>query len=579
MKKTWALLALALTLVGCGTGATETKPPIPPTNLPQPTRTPPPTATSVLVPTVAEDVDGTRSGDSLAIEVGELFSTSGSCAVCHTNLTDDSGDDVSIDSFWRATMMANAARDPYWQAAVSAEVLDLPDLADAIQEKCSTCHMPIAHTTAADMGETGVMFGEEGFLNPENDLYSFAMDGVSCTVCHQIREEGLGTEATFSGGFNIDSELRSPDRVIFGPFKTGDGLAKIMQSSSGYRPIQGLHLSRSALCASCHTLYTSYVDASGQIAGEFPEQVPFFEWYYSSYRRTQTCQDCHMPEADGGAKISSMSRILRSPFAVHSFVGGNAYMLGILDEFGDEIGVTASSENFDAAIERTLNQLQNNSATVEFEDVRLSGTRIIADVVVRNLAGHKFPTGFPSRRAWLHFTVLDGSGQTVFESGGFNEDGSIVGNDNDADPALSEQHYLAIVEPNQVQIYEAIMRDTEGEITTALLYAAGYRKDNRLLPDGFEKKSPYEDIAVRGGAMEDEDFQGGVDNIQYAVDIGSAAGPLTVKIELLYQTISFRWADNLREKDTYEIQRFLRYMDTVPNLPVVIASTSVEAGN
>ena len=579
MKKTWALLALVLTLVGCGTGATETKPPIPPTKLPQLTRTPPPTATSVLVPTVAEDVDGTRSGDSLAIEVGELFSTSGSCAVCHTNLTDDSGDDVSIDSFWRATMMANAARDPYWQAAVSAEVLDLPDLADAIQDKCSTCHMPMAHTIAEDKGEMGVMFGEKGFLNPENDLYPFAMDGVSCTVCHQIREEGLGTEATFSGGFNIDSELRSPDRVIFGPFKTGDGLAKIMQSSSGYRPIQGLHLSRSALCASCHTLYTSYVDASGQIAGEFPEQVPFFEWYYSSYRRTQTCQDCHMPEADGGAKISSMSRILRSPFAVHSFVGGNAYMLGILDEFGDEIGVTASSENFDAAIERTLNQLQNNSATVEFEDVRLSGTRIIADVVVRNLAGHKFPAGFPSRRAWLHFTVLDGSGQTVFESGGFNEDGSIVGNDNDADPALSEQHYLAIVEPNQVQIYEAIMRDTEGEITTALLYAAGYRKDNRLLPDGFEKKSPYEDIAVRGGAMEDEDFQGGVDNIQYAVDIGSAAGPLTVKIELLYQTISFRWADNLREKDTYEIQRFLRYMDTVPNLPVVIASTSVEAGN
>jgi hypothetical protein len=292
--------------------------------------------------------------------------------------------------------------------------------------------MPMAHTTAASMGETGVMFGDDGFLNPENDLYPLAMDGVSCSVCHQIREEGLGTEATFSGGFNIDTELRSPDRVIFGPFKTEDGLASIMQSSSGYWPIQGLQLSRSALCASCHTLYTPYVDASGEIAGEFPEQVPFFEWYYSSYRRTQTCQDCHMPEAD--------------------FVGGNAYMLGVLDEFGDELGVTASSENFDAAIERTLNQLQNNSATVEFEDVRLSGTRIIADVVVSNLAGHKFPTGYPARRAWLHFIVLDGSGQTVFKSGGFNEDGSIVGNDNDADPTQWEQHYLAIVEPNQVQI-------------------------------------------------------------------------------------------------------------------------------
>ena len=579
MKKVLILLLLTLILTGCGAGATETEPPPPPTKLPQPTRTPPPTATSIVTPTVEVDVDGARSGDPLAMEVGELFSTSGSCAVCHTNLTDDTGADVSIDSSWRATMMANAARDPYWQASVRSEVMDLPELSEVIQDKCSTCHMPMAHTTAASVGETGVMFGDDGFLNLENDLYPLAMDGVSCSVCHQIREEGLGTEATFSGGFNIDTELRSPDRVIFGPFKTADSLASIMQSSSGYRPIQGLQLSRSALCASCHTLYTPYVDASGEIAGEFPEQVPFFEWYYSGYRRTQTCQDCHMPEADGGAKISSMSKILRSPFSMHSFVGGNAYMLGVLDEFGDEMGVTASSENFDAAIERTLNQLQNNSATVEFEDVRLSGTRIIADVVVRNLAGHKFPTGYPSRRAWLHFTVLDGSGQTVFESGGFNEDGSIVGNDNDADPTQWEQHYLAIVEPNQVQIYETILQDSEGDITTALLHAAGYRKDNRLLPDGFEKKSPYEDIAVRGGAMEDDDFQGGGDSIQYAVDIGSAAGPLTVKVELLYQTISYRWADNLRDKDADEIQRFLRYIDTVPNLPMVIASTSVEVGN
>ncbi len=579
MKIAWILLALALILTGCGAGETETEPPPQPTALPQPTRTPPPTATSVVTPTVESDLDGARSGDPLAIEAGELFSTSGSCAICHTNLIDDTGAEVSIDSYWRATMMANAARDPYWQATVRSEVMGLPELAEAIEDKCSTCHMPMAHTTAADLGEMGVMFGEGGFLDPENDLYPLAMDGVSCSVCHQIREEGLGTEETFSGEFNIDTELRSPDRVIFGPFKIGDPLASIMQSSSGYRPIQGLHLSRSALCASCHTLYTSYVDASGQIAGEFPEQVPFFEWYYSSYRRTQTCQDCHMPEADGGAKISLMSSTLRSPFAVHSFVGGNAYMLGILDEFGEELGVTASSENFDAAIERTLNQLQNNSAMVEFEDVRLSGTHIIADVVVRNLAGHKFPTAYPSRRAWLHFTVLDSSGQTVFESGGFNGDGSIVGNDNDADSTLWEQHYVAIVEPNQVQIYEAIMRDTEGDITTALLHAAGYRKDNRLLPDGFEKKSPYEDIAVRGGAMEDDDFQGGGDSIQYAVDIGSAAAPITVKVELLYQSISFRWVDNLRSKDADEIQRFLRYIDTVPNLPVVIASTSVEVGN
>ena len=579
MKKVWILLMLVFILAGCGAGATETETPASPTKPSQPTKTPPPTATVVVTPTLDAAVDAARDGEPLPMEIGELFSTSGSCAICHTNLTDDTGADVSIDFFWRATMMANAARDPYWQAAVRSEVMDLPDLAAEIEDKCSTCHMPMARTAALAMGGKGVIFGDDGFLNPENDLHSFAIDGVSCSVCHQIREDGLGTEATFSGGFDIDTELRSPDRVIFGPFMSEDRLATVMQSSSGYRPIQGLHLSRSALCASCHTLYTPYVDATGQIAGEFPEQVPYFEWFYSSYRQSHTCQDCHMPEADGGAKISSMSSTLRSPFALHSFVGGNAYMLEILDEFGDELGVTASSENFDAAIERTLNQLQNNSAVVEFDDVRLSGTRIIADVVVRNLAGHKLPTGFPSRRAWLHFTVQDGSGQTIFDSGSVNLDGSIVGNANDTDPAHSEQHYEAIVDSDQVQIYEAILKDTEGDITTALLHAAGYRKDNRLLPDGFEKKSPYEDIAVRGGAMDDDDFQGGIDSIQYAVDIGSATGPFTVKIELLYQSISFRWAENLRGKDADEIQLFLNYLDAVPNLPIVIASTSIEIGS
>jgi hypothetical protein len=258
-----------------------------------------------MTPTLEEDVGAVREGNPLPMEEGEFFSTSGSCAICHMNLTDDTGADVTIDFFWRATMMANAARDPYWQAAVRSEVMDLPDLAQEIEDKCSTCHMPMARTTALDRGEKGVVLGEDGFSNPENELHTLAMDGVSCTVCHQIREEGLGTEATFSGDFIIDTELQTPDRIVFGPFMTEDRLATLMQSSSGYRPIQGLHLSRSALCASCHTLYTPYVDASGQIAGEFPEQVPFFEWFYSSYRQSHTCQDCHMPEAEGGGTASS----------------------------------------------------------------------------------------------------------------------------------------------------------------------------------------------------------------------------------------------------------------------------------
>ena len=49
---------------------------------------------------------------------------------------------------WRSTMMANAARDPYWQASVRREILDHPKLTAAIEDKCATCHMPMARYLA-----------------------------------------------------------------------------------------------------------------------------------------------------------------------------------------------------------------------------------------------------------------------------------------------------------------------------------------------------------------------------------------------------------------------------------------------
>ena len=50
------------------------------------------------------------------------FSGSGVCAFCHSRLSDEAGNDVSNDAHWRSTMMANAAKDPLWQAKISAEV-------------------------------------------------------------------------------------------------------------------------------------------------------------------------------------------------------------------------------------------------------------------------------------------------------------------------------------------------------------------------------------------------------------------------------------------------------------------------
>jgi hypothetical protein len=537
-----------------------------------PTEAADPTATPAPAPTAtAEPIE--YEGLPLPTERGAFFSASGACTICHDQLTDSTGADVSIGAHWRSTMMANAARDPYFQAGVRIEVLAKPDLQAVIEDKCTRCHTPLAQVTAlAREGET--RFLDDGFLSSEHALHSLAMDGVSCTLCHQIQPDGLGETASFSGGYVVDTETPVGERLLFGQFPTNEQQAQMMRVASGYLVVESPHVSASELCATCHTLYTPSVDSAGQIVGEFPEQTPYLEWLHSDYVDLQSCQGCHMPAAEGEAKVSATGGAAHSPFSKHIFVGGNAYMLDVLKRSGLEQPVTASSAHFDGTMERTVAQLQNRTATVEVAELELLGTTLSAVVAVDSQVGHKFPTGFPARRAWLHVTVLDADGHTVYESGATTPDGAIVGNDNDESPGQYEPHYSEIGEPGQVQIYESILVDPEGNVTTVLLSGYGYAKDNRLLPAGFDKTTAHADFAPYGRVVSDDDFDGGEDRVLYSVDLGSAKGPFTVEVELLYQSIGYRWAENVRSYQAAETTRFLEYYQEVPNLPVVVSSAT-----
>ena len=83
-----------------------------------------------------------------AAHAGVEFATSDNCLACHNGLVASNGEDVSIGVAWRASMMANSSRDPYWQASVRRETLDHPTHADAIQDECAICHMPMARAAA-----------------------------------------------------------------------------------------------------------------------------------------------------------------------------------------------------------------------------------------------------------------------------------------------------------------------------------------------------------------------------------------------------------------------------------------------
>ena len=454
----------------------------------------------------------------------EIFTTSSTCSKCHDRLTDVDGNDVSIYSDWQQTVHSNAAVDPYFLAKLSSEIAEFPELKNKIEAECAVCHMPLA---SAQAKFDGIKLTVSEGLNKNYSYYNFAVEGVSCTICHQIENKDLGEESSFSGNYSLDFATKKPDRKIYGPFEPV--WPELMAGISGYRPVKGDIVRSAELCAICHTLYTPTVE-NGEIVGAFPEQTPYLEWLNSIYSPNVPCQTCHMKEAE--AKITSMPR--NAPvrdMRAHYFVGGNVQVLKMM---GDNTGA-----------ERSENLLKS-AAKIKIESVEIDNDRIIVKVAVENFAGHKFPTGFPSRRAFIHLYIED-SGGIVFESGKYCADGRIEGEDEPFEP-----HHDVIDSSEDVQIYESVMMTRNGRVTWTLLEASGYVKDNRILPEGFEKSRAHPDTVVKGNASADPNFSDGRDEVTYIV-YGNFSKPIKIVAELLYQPVSYPFLKTLHPTEQTEL--------------------------
>ena len=518
-----------------------------------------------------------RGGNKKSSSTAPEFRTSDRCVACHNGMKTKAGEDFSIGLDWRSSIMANSSRDPYWQASVRRETLDHPESSAVIQDECSHCHMPIVEYQARVQDKKAELFSRLPF-NQDNKGNAEAADGVSCSVCHQISKKNLGTRASFVGNFVIDPPEVSNQRPEHGPFVIDAGHQRVMQSSTGgYLPGEAAQIRDSALCATCHTLYTVARGKGGQAVGELPEQMPYQEWQHSAYATNKSsCQSCHMPEVQGDTPVTSLFGEPRQGARHHYFVGANFLMQRILSNYRQDLGVAALPSELTAASQRTVNFLQSQSARVSIRDVEKSEGQLHIDVFVENLTGHKLPTAYPSRRVWLHMVIHDRNGRIVFESGALNPDGSIQGNDNDADPSRFEPHYREITKGDQVEIYEPILGDSEGHVTTGLLNAVGYLKDNRLLPDGFDKSTAEKDIAVAGDAAQDPNFTDKGSLVRYSPAVDPSAGPFHIEVELWYEPIGFRWAHNLGAYQADEPQRLVSYYDSLASgAAVILAKTEV----
>jgi hypothetical protein len=549
-----------------------------------------------------------------------VFKNADTCSGCHTAsaegsspvvmrepITDPNGEDVSPSTQWDHSVMAHAFDDPYYQAAVQDEASHFPHLAGFIEDTCLTCHSPMARTHAHQAGVD--LTQDSSCLDPDGcyrldtaDAQDHAREGVSCTACHQIQDDGtLGTAASFSGGYTISDSAMD----IYGPYSGPVG--NNMRNQTGYTPTLGSHTESSELCATCHTLHTPTLDPeTGDPTGDmFLEQGPYFEWQNSVYAtgepQEQQCQGCHMPEpaASYTTKIATSPAGApdRTPFATHSIVGANTYLLELLREYRTVLGIDGSTTvaGFDEKIAETRTFIENEAAELSIAQASATSDRLNIDILVTNKTGHKLPTSYPSRRAWIHLKVTQGS-NVIFESGlpdskGYlSTDAGRLAADcmaSDKLPGFSndgcfEPHLDVINDPSQIAIYEAVLGDANDHITHTLLLGNSYLKDNRLPPEGFtnSRASTIDAQTVPAGVAGDSNFncvgtaEGcGTDTVSYSVPITQPNAAYVIEARLLYQAIQPGFVDGLHA-DGDRVNRFrVMYEEQSPTVETLATDT------
>jgi hypothetical protein len=506
------------------------------------------------------------------IQAGQYFLGSSNCQGCHgpdpmhiANI-DTAGHDVDVYNGWQSTMMAMSARDPMWRAKVSHEILVDSAHALTIQMQCTSCHAPMGHFTAVFKGATQYTL---------TDLMgdTLGLNGVACGGCHEIGSDSAGL--AFSGGVNYDTS-----KVEYGPFV--NPVTGPMQLYVGLTPTYTTHTERSQFCASCHTLITPVYDSLGNATGNnFIEQATYHEWLNSNFNPDRPCQSCHMPQLQEGVIIADgyLNLTPRSPFNQHKFMGGNSMMLKLIQANQASLGTNVPDSLFDKTIAATLNLLQNSTINLTTQVDSVTSDTLFVSVQLVNNAGHKFPSGYPSRRAFIQLAVTNGS-DTLFQSGTLPANYEFNGQGQTYQP-----HYNVISNPAQVQIYEMVMGSADSSITTVLERCAMVLKDNRLPPQGFTTSFyAYDTALIVGNALNDPDFNysggsegSGSDIVHYHIPLNGFTGVANVASAVYYQSLPPHFLNDMFNYQSSYIDSFKSMYQLADKSPVLIAYNQVDS--
>lgn len=429
-----------------------------------------------------------------------------------------------------------------------------------------------------------------------------------------------------------------PADKLFGPFKDDAITTYPMNQALGAKPRYSKYVTSSRLCGSCHTISLPIVDKSTVpiASAAMPhnvEQATYLEWLNSKYQDeyaplpgAKSCQACHMPagiaDAQRGIMLAHIAskialvqdnsypatthaasfkdlnvRFRRTGFRRHELLGLNAFLLTLFKQYPDVMGVrttdymSGSSTGLDDAIAHVIQQARTSTAKVHIR-THLSGDTLVADVEVINLTGHRFPSGVGFRRAFLDFEVRDANAPAdaapIFASGRADDRGRILDANGRTLPsefferdAHGRQQYQPhfdeahpITSPDQVQIFEELVRDANGNFTTSFVRRDTEVKDNRLLPIGWKAHpaAPMPEYFLHatfpeGGAARDPRYRDGLGHAitRYVVRIPRGIDParLRVTATLYYQSWEPAFIAQRASGTGSASQRFAALVDNV----------------
>ena len=525
--------------------------------------------------------NGTQPGLLSAIDGNEA------CSNCHTGSTDD--ETQMAYPTWSGSMMANAARDPMFWAAVDVANRDVPGVGDY----CIRCHAPNAWLSGRVRkdGSGGFVNGANGcLLQGDHDNFDGKgndYSGIGCQFCHRIAPTGpVGQPViTFNANIWFDDALNctANGQTAGGPCRRGPYRYPDSTPTGVINPPHGWQQDNSyegsAYCGTCHNVSTpdtnngplkTLILNNGTNTGvPFPLDRTYSEWLNSDYSDTlfrdgtensgpstgsaygETCQACHMRNStQTTARACSMTTpgTRTSNLAVHEFAGANGFMVSVLKSlYGTQLDRIAA---FDRTLALINDNLTNRSAriAVSLQTLSAGATALNASVRITNLTGHKLPAGYgEGRRMWINVVARDATNAVIFESGAYNG----------ATATLSTGNQIKVYETLQ-GVWErfgnsgvcVLQENTTNRKLFNMVLNNCIAKDNRIPPLGFTGGNAVDMQPVNYSYPETAPGSGKLVNFDvttYNIPIpANAVRPIQVQANLRYQVMSKDYAEFLK---------------------------------